>query len=76
VDWGCRKEITIFRDDAKAEETRREYVKYLTRLLTLSGVPEADAEKQAAAVMQLETALAGRRSTSQRAAIRRRSITR
>jgi putative endopeptidase len=47
-----------FRDDAKAEETRREYVKYLTRMLTLSGVPPAEAEKQAAAVMQLETALA------------------
>src|SRR5947209_10991640 len=38
------------RSDAKAEETRREYVKYLAKLLALSGVPDADADKQAAAV--------------------------
>jgi putative endopeptidase len=46
------------RPDAKAEETRREYVKYLARLLTLSGVAAPEAVKKAAEVMQLETALA------------------
>ena len=47
-----------FRTDPKAEETQREYVKYLTRMLTLLGVTAPEAAKQAAAVMELETALA------------------
>ncbi|MDQ1471116.1 MAG: putative endopeptidase [Bryobacterales bacterium] len=55
---GLPEKDYYFRSDAKAEETRREYVKYLTKMLTLSGVPAPEAEKQANAVMQLETALA------------------
>jgi endothelin-converting enzyme/putative endopeptidase len=47
-----------FRTDAKAVETRKEYVAYLTRMLTLTGVPAADAAKQANDVMALETAIA------------------
>jgi putative endopeptidase len=55
---GLPEKDYYFRQDAKAAETRTEYVKYLTRLLTLTGVAAPEAEKQAAAVMQLETALA------------------
>ncbi|MES1257182.1 MAG: M13 family metallopeptidase N-terminal domain-containing protein, partial [Acidobacteriota bacterium] len=47
-----------FRDDPKAVETRKEYVAFLTRMLGLLGVPAADAQTRAEAVMQLETALA------------------
>ncbi len=47
-----------FRTDAKAADTRKEYVAHLGRLLVLLGVPTADAAKRAAAIMELETALA------------------
>ncbi len=47
-----------FRTDAKAVETRKEYVAYLTRMLGLMGVAAADAAKQAEEVMALETAIA------------------
>jgi len=47
-----------FRDDARTVATRKEYVAHLTRLLKLMGVPEAQADEQAAAVMKLETAMA------------------
>jgi len=46
-----------FRDDAKAVETRKEYVAHLVRVLQLMGVAPAAAAKQADAVMALETAL-------------------
>jgi endothelin-converting enzyme/putative endopeptidase len=44
--------------DAKSEEVRKRYVAYLSRLLVLSGQPQAKADRQAAAVMRIETALA------------------
>ncbi|HXJ42281.1 MAG TPA: M13 family metallopeptidase [Bryobacteraceae bacterium] len=47
-----------FRTDAKAVETRKEYVAHLERLLVLMGVPTAQAAQRAAAIMELETALA------------------
>ncbi|HVW84972.1 MAG TPA: M13 family metallopeptidase [Bryobacteraceae bacterium] len=47
-----------FRDDAKAAETRKEYVAHLARVLQLMGVAAADAQKQAEEVMRLETDLA------------------
>lgn len=47
-----------FRDDAKAADTRKEYVAYLSRMLRLAGVAAADADARAAKVMALETALA------------------
>ena len=55
---GLPEKDYYFREDAKAVETRKEYVAYLTRMLGLMGVAPADAAKQAAAVMALETALA------------------
>ncbi len=47
-----------FREDAKAVETRKEYVAHLARVLALLGASAGDAQRQAEAVMQLETALA------------------
>ena len=47
-----------FRDDAKAVDTRKEYVAHVTRMLELLGIPAADAQKQADTVMRVETALA------------------
>src|SRR5271165_1015249 len=44
--------------DAKSEEIRKRYVAYLAQLLVLSGVPQAQADEQAAATMKIETALA------------------
>ncbi|HKD07285.1 MAG TPA: M13 family metallopeptidase [Bryobacteraceae bacterium] len=55
---GLPEKDYYFRDDAKAVETRKEYVAHLTRLLALMKVPQAQADKQAADVMALETALA------------------
>jgi endothelin-converting enzyme/putative endopeptidase len=55
---GLPEKDYYFRTDAKAVETRKEYVGYLTRMLVLLGVPQADAAKKADAVMALETALA------------------
>jgi len=47
-----------FREDAKAVETRTEYVAYLTKTLTLIGVSPFDVAKRADEVMNLETELA------------------
>jgi putative endopeptidase len=47
-----------FRDDAKAVETRKEYVAHIARMFQLMGVSAADAQTQADTVMRLETALA------------------
>ncbi len=47
-----------FRDDERSVATRKEYVAHLTRMLKLMGVAQAQAEKQAADVMALETAMA------------------
>ncbi|MEP6714888.1 MAG: M13 family metallopeptidase [Terriglobia bacterium] len=55
---GLPEKDYYFRDDAKAVETRKEYVAHLVRLLQLMGMPPEQAQKQADVVMSLETALA------------------
>ena len=55
---GLPEKDYYFRTDAKAVETRKEYVAHITRMLQLTGVAAADAAKQADAIMRLETALA------------------
>jgi endothelin-converting enzyme/putative endopeptidase len=47
-----------FRDDAKAADTRKEYVAYVARMMQLLGASAADAQKQADTVMRIENALA------------------
>lgn len=47
-----------FRDDAKSKVLREKYVADIAKTLVLSGVSQAEAEKRAAAVMSLETAMA------------------
>jgi len=44
--------------DEKIVETRQKYVAYLAHLLVLSGEPQAQADRDAAATMRIETALA------------------
>jgi putative endopeptidase len=46
------------RTDAKSAEQRKEYVAHVTRVFVLSGEPDAQAEKDANAVMAIETRLA------------------
>jgi putative endopeptidase len=55
---GLPEKDYYFRTDAKAVETRKEYLAHITRMLQLLGVSAADAAKQANAIMNLETALA------------------
>ncbi len=55
---GLPEKDYYFRTDAKAVETRKEYVAHITRMLQLLGTSAADAAKQANAIMSLETALA------------------
>ena len=55
---GLPEKDYYFRDDSKAVETRKAYVAHLARLLVLMKAPQAQADKQAADVMALETALA------------------
>ena len=47
-----------FRDDARARQVRDAYRDYLARLLVLAGAGEAQAVREAAAVMVIETRLA------------------
>jgi putative endopeptidase len=55
---GLPEKDYYFRDDAKAVETRKEYIAHIARMLELYGVSAADAQKQAETVMRLETAMA------------------
>jgi endothelin-converting enzyme/putative endopeptidase len=55
---GLPEKDYYFRDDAKAAETRKEYVAHIARMMQLLGGSAADAQKQADTVMRLETALA------------------
>lgn len=55
---GLPEKDYYFRTDAKAVETRKEYVAHITRMMQLLGASAADAAKQANAIMSLETALA------------------
>ncbi|HET7292706.1 MAG TPA: M13 family metallopeptidase, partial [Vicinamibacteria bacterium] len=47
-----------FRDDAKSRETRDKYLAHVARMFVLLGEGEAGAKASAAAVMEIETALA------------------
>ncbi len=44
--------------DAKSVTIREQYVAYVTKILTMAGEPEAQAKKDAATVLRIETALA------------------
>jgi endothelin-converting enzyme/putative endopeptidase len=55
---GLPEKDYYFRTDAKAVETRKEYVAHVARMLQLAGVTPADATKQAEAILKLETAIA------------------
>ena len=45
-------------DDAKSVEIRKKYVAYLSHLLQLSGIPQVQADSDAAISLQMETAMA------------------
>ena len=47
-----------FREGEAAEKTRTQYVQHISNMLKLSGVPESQADSDARAIMQMETALA------------------
>lgn len=47
-----------FRDDAKSKELRAQYVQHVTNMLKLAGETESQAAADAAAILELETALA------------------
>jgi putative endopeptidase len=47
-----------FKTDAASENIRKEYVKYITQLFTLTGVDAATAAKNAADILKLETTIA------------------
>lgn len=47
-----------FKTDAKSEETRKKYLEHVANMMKLLGSSPADAEKQAATIMKIETALA------------------
>jgi endothelin-converting enzyme/putative endopeptidase len=55
---GLPEKDYYFRTDAKAVETRKEYVAHVARMMQLAGVSAADAAKQAVTIMRIETALA------------------
>jgi putative endopeptidase len=44
--------------DAKSEETRQKYLAYIAQILTLAGVPSAQAKQDAATILRIETTLA------------------
>jgi len=44
--------------DAKSQDTRQHFVAYMAHLLVLAGEPQAQADRDAAATMKIETALA------------------
>ena len=44
--------------DAKSEETRKAYLAYVEKILTLAGEPAPQAQKDAASIMRIETDLA------------------
>ncbi len=52
-----------FNTDAATQKIRKEYLKYITKLFTLTGTDQATADKQANAILDLETAIAKSHST-------------
>ncbi len=55
---GLPEKDFYFRSDAHSEEIRKKYVEHVAKMLELSGVETSLAEKQAAEIMRIETALA------------------
>jgi endothelin-converting enzyme/putative endopeptidase len=55
---GLPEKDFYFRTDPKSEEIRRKYVAHIAKIFQLTGVPEAEADKKAKAVMSIETDLA------------------
>jgi endothelin-converting enzyme/putative endopeptidase len=55
---GLPEKDYYFRNDAKAVETRKEYVAHMTRMFALLGATQAQAQADADTVMRIETALA------------------
>ena len=52
-----------FNTDAATQNIRKEYLKYIAKLFTLTGTDQATADKQASAILDLETAIAKSHST-------------
>ncbi len=52
-----------FNNDSATQNIRKEYVKYMTKLFTLTGADQAMAAKQADAILKLETEIAKSHST-------------
>jgi len=52
-----------FKTDSASVKIRAEFVKYIAKMFTLTGVDAATAAKNADAIMKLETAIAGSHST-------------
>ncbi len=55
---GLPEKDYYLRTDAKSEEIRKQYVQYMTNMFKLMGEPEAQAQKDAQAIMKLEIELA------------------
>ncbi|MDB5119224.1 MAG: peptidase [Sphingobacteriales bacterium] len=52
-----------FNSDSATVNIRKEYLKYIAKLFTLTGTKQAEAEKQAAEILKLETDIAKSHST-------------
>ncbi len=55
---GLPEKDFYFRTDAKSQEIRQKYVTHIGKMLSLIGVPPAEATAKAARIMQIETDLA------------------
>jgi putative endopeptidase len=55
---GLPEKDYYFRSDATSVELRKKYVAHIAKMLELTGVPAADAQRKAEGVMKLETELA------------------
>lgn len=55
---GLPEKDFYFRTDAKSQEVRQKYMAHIAKMFELIGVPQAEAEKKAQTVMQIETDLA------------------
>lgn len=55
---GLPEKDFYFRTDARSEEIRKKYVAHVAKMFVLLGSSEADSQKKAATIMEIETALA------------------
>ncbi len=62
-------------DSKRFQDIRKQYVEHMTKMFTLAGDSTEQAAKEAAAVMEIETALARPRPAAPTCAIRRRPTT-